>query len=655
MIVPPVDMTPSEWAEKNLSVPQGNARPGPLRFDSAPFQRGMLNALIEPGIRRITYDTGAQIGKTLITQVIVGYSIAHTSSSMIYTAPTESDIGIFLNSKLRPMLNTCKSVRERVSKPRGRSGVNNSKLITFTGGSLVFAWAKSPRTLRGRSAPLIICDEIDAYQATAEGNPLELVAQRAASYGDKAVVITASTPTIKGESNVETEYLAGDQRRWYWACPHCDHPQIFKWGQVHWMGRKSSGIEDAALDLEEGTIHDESTAAYACESCGVLLTDVERITAVREAEEKGLGWKATKPFKGHASFHIPELASTFRMLKHIVRSYLDKLNSDSLSTFCNVSLAETYEFQGESADPTALSARVEEYSAELPRGVQVLTAGVDVQADRIEVEVVGFNQSSESWSIDYQIFWGDPDTQDPWDELFEYLDRPFIHESGMSMHISGVCVDTGGANTQSVYGQLRGKSKRRIFGIKGVSGWDRPFVSSPSRKQSGKDVRKIDLFTVGVDPIKSYLTRKLAVQRPGSGYAHFPLGRDLDYFQQLTSEQLFSFQVKGKTYHEWRKVRPRNEALDCRVYAIAALYLIKPSYRGIQSQIESYTASSNAMAPMVKTTVAPVVIPIATPELHSEVHPIKIDPGANLKPTTKTKSSRTTVFRPRSQSWVTGY
>ncbi len=606
-LVPPANLLPSEWAEANVRIPVGNAKPGPIRFDNAPYQRGMLDVVKEPGIRRADYMTGAQLGKTTIQQCITGYFIAHEPRSQIFVQPTQGDVQTFQETKLRPMLDANPAISSKMAKQRGREGVNNSRIISYIGGWLMFSWAGSPKTLRGRSAPITQADEVDGMEATTEGDPVELLSQRAATFGDDALSTRSSTPTIKGASRIETGFLEGDQRRYYVPCPHCEHPQYLKWENVSWTGRQSSGIDDAEEDMSRE--HFPETALYHCEACGAGWEDGERIAAIRNAEKLGHGWKAAKPFKGHASFHAPEMLSTFRRLRDIVQSYLDKLAVEDLQSFVNVSLAETYEEKGEKADPTGLKARAEDYRAEVPAGGLYLTAGIDQQMDRLEVEIVAWGLAEESWSVAYHVLWGSPEQGDVWDDLDDLLASTYQHESGAVLPISAALLDTGGSNgmTQAAYDYAKGKTGRRLFAGKGISGWGRPIVEKPQRKQSGKNSRKVDLFLVGVDEAKLIVMRRLAAtvgskQPGGPGYCHTPSDRDEDWYKQLTAEKLVTRYIKGQPVREWHKPdRARNEGLDCRVYAYAALKIMNPSFKRLaerMGQDAPVNAMRNRMPPM---------------------------------------------------------
>jgi phage terminase large subunit GpA-like protein len=589
-MVPPPDMLPSVWAERNVRIPIGNAIPGPISFDNAPLQRGILDAIKEMGMRRMDLMLAAQTGKTTVQQCITGYFIAHEPRSQIMAQPSEGDMLTFQETKLKPMLEANPAIAAKMAKPRGRAGVNNSRMISYIGGWLMFSWAGSPKTARGRSAPVTQADEVDGYDVTQEGDFLELLAQRSATFGDDRLDVRSSTPVDLETSRIYKGWLAGDQRRYYVCCPLCGHRQYFKWANVRWDGRQSTDVADAEKDF--GKDHEPTTARYLCDepTCGMLWGDGERIAAIRSAVKMGAGWIAAKPFKGHASFHAPEMASTFRRLRDIVQSYLDKLSLGDLQSFVNVSLGWPYA-AGDKADPDGLLARREEYAAQVPLGGLWLACGVDMQMDRLEFEVVAFGLGEESWSVHTGVLWGDPLNGDVWDDLDDLLHGYYVHETGAKLPISACLVDTGGTGgmTAAAYAWLQGKTGRRIFGIKGVPGWGRPIAEKPTRKQTGKKASKYaDLVRVGVDEAKLVIQRRLALQVQGPGFCHFPKEDDwnADYFKQLTAERLVTRYVKGAPVREWHKnERDRNERLDCRVYAYAAMKLMQPAFKRIAERM----------------------------------------------------------------------
>lgn len=594
-LIPPPEMLPSEWAEMNIKIPTGNAVPGPYRIHNAPYQREPMDMLLHPGCYRVSLMWGAQVGKTLLALCVQAYCIGASPRSQMMMQPSENDLGVWLETKFNPLAEDCKPVANAL----GSGTVDNKKMKGYPGGFMMFAWAGSPKTMRGRSAPTIVCDEVDGYERTNEGHPVSLLWQRSATFGDIRFLLDISTPTIKGESYIEKTYEAGDQRHFYVPCPHCDGHVLLEWEHVHWPGRQGNDDQNAKA-IEE---MEPDQAMFHCPDCGAGWTDGQRIAAIRKAESVGAGWKAKRAFNGHASYHLNELYSTFRKIPAIVRDYLDKLKTDDLQTFYNVSLAQTWDENGERADPDSLMGRREVYSDDgsfdVPAGGVYLTAGIDMQMDRLECEVVAWGMGEESWSLGYYVFWGDPLTPDPWDQLDDLLESSWIHESGATLRIMGACLDTGGTNgmTQAAYAYAKGRTGRRLFAIKGIAGWGRPIAERPSRKKSGRDVRKVDLWPLGVDEGKLIVTRRLNKADPGPGYCHFPEDRNEEWFNQLTAEKLVTRYVRGQPIREWKKPdRARNEAMDCRVYAYAALKINAPRLVKISEKLGLDTTN----APMEK-------------------------------------------------------
>ena len=270
-----------------------------------------------------------------------------------------------------------------------------------------------------------------------------------------------------------------------------------------------------------------------------------------------------------------------------------------------------------------------------------------MQQDRLEVEIVAWGHGEESWSVDYQVLWGDPLQGDVWEELEALLSGTWQHETGAHLPITAACVDTGGTGgtTQAAYEWLRGKTGRRIFGTKGVGGWGRPIVASPSRKRSGQRRRHVDLFLVGVDEAKLTVMRRLGVAAPGPGYCHFPEDRDEDWYRQLTAETLVTRYVKGFPVREWHKVRDRNEALDCRVYALAALKIASPSMKRAEERLMR-DAEAVEQAREQRSRAQPTEPPpVAQPQV--EKTPEVPDTAANKRP------RRARPVRPR--GWVNNW
>lgn len=559
---PKEKLLPSEWAERHVLIGASNARPGKISFREAPFQKGILDTIVDPKINRISVMSAAQIGKTMIALCVLGYFTEHEPMSQIMMQPTQPDLRKWLEGKFDPMVAANPILQKTYAKPRGREGVNNSEMKAFAGGILYLAWAGSQNSQRGISAPIICTDETDAYGNSEEGHPVNLLRQRSETFGEKRKLLELSTPTVKNKSWIEQAYLQGDQRKFWVICPHCSEKQTLEWKQVRWE-------ED-----------DVSTARMYCKKCDYGFNDTERIKLVRYAESDGGGWQPERETRNHASFQLSALYSPLRRLQDIVQNFIDvdsDVNQD-LSVFYNTVLGETYEHTGDTADEHELASRTEDYQ-QVPKGVKIITAAIDVQKERLECEVVGWGKDEERWNLDYQIFHGDTSDyrNDCYKNAIKYLSKGLACEGGGFMFVSGIGIDIG-YNAMTIYDVIHrhGRKMPPIFAVKGVGGWlrDEIVTTKPQIMPNGK--YRPPVHSLAVDKLKQVLMKRLNITEIGAGYCHFPHERSgTEYFKQLTSEVLMFNKTTGKW--KWQKKdADANEALDCAVYNYAVLHILSP-------------------------------------------------------------------------------
>ena len=347
-----------------------------------------------------------------------------------------------------------------------------------------------------------------------------------------------------------------DQRKYFVPCPFCNHKQWLQWGGIVWE-----------KDEQDKPIF--KTVAYKCEQCGKLIPEHHKTWMLENGE-----WRPTNPESpaNIAGFHLSSLYSPigWKSWVGIVKDFLEaKKNTITLKTWINTTLGECWEEGGETIKEDDLYARREAYGPKVPQEAAVLTAGIDVMDDRIEVECVAWGRGEESWSMAYKIFYGSPASPYPWDDLDKFLLQPWTHESGVPLRILSTCVDSGGHFTKQVYEFCRPREVRRVFAIKGSNESGRPLVSRPSLVANN-----VKLFHVGTDAAKETIFARLRMEGPGAGYCHFPMDYDQEYFLQLTAEKIVTKYNKGFPYREWQKIRARNDALDCRVYSMAALSIL---------------------------------------------------------------------------------
>lgn len=558
MAAPPPELTTSEWAdaERRLSS-EASAEPGRWRTDRAPYQRGILDAINDPSIDSVIVMSSAQVGKTEFLLNMIGYHVDYDPAPILLLQPTVEMAQAFSKDRLAPMVRDTPALKHKVRDSKSRDSGNTILHKSFPGGHITMAGANSPSSLASRPIRILLADEVDRYPVSAgsEGDPFNLAKKRTTTFWNKKIV-AVSTPTVKGASRIEALYEDSTQEQYCLPCPDCGALQPLRWRNI---------------------IFEE--VGHVCEECGVVNN--------QDAWHKQRGeWIAQAEHNNARGFHLNELVSPWRRWEQIIEDFKQaKKSPETLKTFVNTSLGETWEEEGETVDSTGLLARREDYDG-APEGVLVLTAGVDVQDDRLEVEVVGWGEGEESWNIDYRVIRGDPGQARVWKDLDDALSQDYQHDSGNTLHIAATCIDSGGHYTQQVYDYCKTRQHKRIFAIKGVGGAGRPIVSAPSKKGSGKSKRQVDLFTVGVDDAKGLIYAWLRICDQGAGYCHFPKERDEEYFAQLTAEKVITKFVKGFPRREWVKTRARNEALDVRVYALAALKILNPVYKALRKRFE---------------------------------------------------------------------
>lgn len=593
LLRPPPLLTVSQWAdaERKLSS-EASAEPGQWNTDRAPYQRGILDAVNDPACEEVCVMSSAQVGKTEIILNIIGYFVDNDPSPILVLQPTLEMAEAFSKDRLAPMIRDTPALRNKFAPVGARDSGNTLLHKMFPGGHVTMAGANSPASLASRPIRILLCDEVDRYPVSAgtEGDPVALGGKRTATFWNRKKV-KVSTPTLKGLSRIEAEYEDSTKEKYFLDCPSCGAAQPLSWDQL-----------------------DQTTCLLTCAN-----THCNAMHNQSEWQRQPGRWVAEKEHPFRRGFHLNELLSPWRTWRQIVTEYLEaKPYTERLKTWVNTSLGETWEDDGEQADPNSIMGRREKYGhdgIDCPAKVLILTAGVDVQRDRLEAECVGWGIGEESWSISNEVFWGNPDKAEVWDELTEWLNKAWIHENGHRLRISATCIDSGGSNTNAVYQYCKGKISARIFCIKGVGGAGRPIISAPSRRKTGKSQRPVELFTIGVDDAKSVVYSRLKLTEPGPGYCHFAHGiNDDEFFKQLTAEKCVTRYHRGYAKQEWVLARSnkRNEALDKRVYALASLKLQNVPWIRLAKRMA-------VVLPTVQAPQAPMTLPPDVPVTLAEV------------------------------------
>jgi phage terminase large subunit GpA-like protein len=600
--LPPPELRVSEFSDEHVMVTSGPLAGSHWQTSFAPYQRGILDAFHERGVEIVVVMGSSQWGKTACAVNVVAYHMAHDPCPIQVVEPTVDPMAKdFARNRLEPVIAATPILSDVVSKKRAKDASNTTLQKTFRGGSVTIGGANSASSLAARSTRLLVLDEIDRYPAElpGEGNTLAIALKRTTAYRSRRRILMLSSPTLVG-APIHTWHQRGDQRRYYVPCPMCDCMHPFEWVNLRWAER------------------DPSTARLHCPACDHPIDDAERVAILSRGE-----WRAEHPERADkriVSFHMWEAYSPMSSLFDIVSGFLAARtaqktgDASEMHTWQNTTLGEPIEpNQGTGVEPHVLLFRREQQQDDtLPAGVCCLTMGVDTQDDRLELLVFGWGPGEESWLVDRQVLPGDTSQPEPWDALDAVLDAPYQHPAGLQLFIQSACIDSAGHRTTMVYDYAHKKAARRVYAIIGRDG-QHPIVSSPSPKRWGRQERQVPLYTVGVDAAKSLFLSRLALTEKGAGFVHL-LMRDWcddELAAQLTSERLVMTWTKGVPHQVWKKIRPRNEGLDCAVYALAALRLLNPRL-GIMAE---------ALANMPKPPEAAPTAPLTSPQTPTPAPP----------------------------------
>lgn len=561
---PPPELTLSQWADcyRMLSA-ESSAEPGRWHTDKAPYQREIMDAIGDAHIRRVVIMCAAQLGKTELLLNILGYFMAYAPAPILVMQPTLDMGQTFSKDRLAPMIRDTPVLRGLVDV-KSRYAGNTILKKNFPGGHITIVGANSATGLASRPIKVLLADEVDRYPGSAgtEGDPLSLAQKRQTTFWDKKTVMV-STPVIKGHSRIETEYNQSTREEWNVPCPECGHYQPFVWANL---------IFDPD-DLQKEIV-------YKCERCGCVANEYRW----KQQSQQGR-FVAENHGAETRGFHLNTLASTFCGWKEIVQKFivakeqLDQGNPEGMKVWVNTELGETWEERGEQVEDTELFNRREIYDAVVPEEVLVLTAGVDVQDDRFEVEIVGWGVGKESWGIRYQKIYGDMLKEQVWEDLDAFLQTVWCKKDGTALRIISCCIDSGGHHTDQVYRFTKERYERGVWAIKGKGGAEVPYIRNPTTNNRVKT----PLFIIGVDAGKVLLYQRLRHNTKGPNYCHFPAneeaGYDETYFKGLTSEKMVVRFRKGRSVTVWElkdSKYKRNEPLDLRNYATAALEIANP-------------------------------------------------------------------------------
>ena len=602
-------ITVSTWADSyRILSSDSSAEPGKWNTARAPYQKEIMDAFTSDGVHKVVVQSAAQIGKSDIMLNVIARFAHIDPSPMMMIQPTIEMAQDFSKSRVAPMIRDTPILNELFFEDNKEAKTRNSNNTilnkVFPGGRLVMAGANSPAGLASRPIRLLLSDEVDRFPKSAgnEGDPIALAEKRMTTFWNYLEGLF-STPTIKGDSRIEVEYLNGTQEEWQHMCPNCKEYHLLRYSDMIVDSEKYLNKKKEIVAI----IH---SVKWCCPDCGFSFEENE----MKASNQKYVINNAPALKNGVRSFFINGFTSTWISWKDIMKEWLEAGDDPQRKkVVVNTRFGETFEETGCFDNENVFLARREYYNAELADGVLILTASVDVQDNRLEYEICGWGIGEECWGIKKGVIMGSPDTDKVWQELDLILDRTYHFKNGQGLIVARTFIDSGGHYSESVYKYCHKNMVKQRFAIKGSSVHGVPLIHKYGKSKKSPIVL---IVMLGTETGKQLVMERLAIEEIGQRYFHFPLddkdninitenlhtrGYDTIYFKGLISEKLVRRVKNGSVYMVWEHVnsKTRNEPLDLRVYNLACIKSINPDWE----QLSEVIAGNNTTKTKNKTKI----------------------------------------------------
>ncbi len=581
-MLPPREITVSQWADDNVVLSgAGAAERG--QWHTRPFQREPMDVLTPSHpCKQVVLMSAAQLLKTSVLINFLGFIADVDPGPVLVVEPRSEDAKALSKDRVAPLFRNTPCLRGKIAAVKSRDANNTTMHKVFTNGSghITFTGAISPSGLAMRPIRYLLMDEVDRYPASAgsEGDPVSLAVRRTGEFEHNKKIIMCSTPTIDGQSRIQQAWIESDQREYFVPCPLCNHFQVLMLGD---------GTGGGLVWPED----DPEKAAYRCEHCREQIQHHHKGWMV----ERGV-YRAQNPASPIPGFRVSQLISPKRAWGTIATEFVAaKKAPETLKAFMNTVLAELWAERGAAPEWEKVYLRREQYELGIvPVNGLFLVAGVDVQDDRLEVEIKAYGRGKESWSVDYRVIQlpdqsGQPlKTSSPevWQELEALLAKDWPHAAGGTMPIMAMAIDSGfrpqmvydfaAHHPQPAHGPAgdRIDAPRTVIPTKGTPNAFK-LIASVSGTDAARKRQGVRIWSIGTHWAKQEFYDWLRLELPTdpdetfpAGYQHYAYG-DPDFYKGLCSESRVVRALSGKV--EWVKdPAVRNEPLDVAVLCRAA-------------------------------------------------------------------------------------
>lgn len=582
--VPP-PMTLEEWAREHFYLSKESSYVE-QNWVPWPFQRAILACIGNDDIREVDFKKSARVGYTKMLLAAVGYFAEHKRRNQALWQPTDGDSDEFVKTELDTMLRDVKVMRKAMPAHISRHKDNTLAQKKFLGCLLHTRGGTAARAYRRISVDVALLDELDAFDRDVEkeGDPVTLAAKRVEGATFPKLVV-GSTPGLAGFSLIDERSQAADLRVKYAVpCPDCGEFHVLVWGGKD----ETTGFKWLKDDPE--------SVRHVCPHCTSMISQAQYLAVADQGRWQSADGSVTIDAAGvfrnaagdviaplsHVAFHVWTAYSPLVAWSKLVEEFIDAYERaqagdiTKLKAFTNTTLGETWALEQEKTDADQLKNRADGYKfGTVPMGCVRLLAGGDTQDNRVEITVWGYGRGCRKWHIDHKIFYGNPDEDQVWQDVAEYLwETEFEHAGGGKLKIYGTAIDSGGHKTQAVYSFVHTQAAlgRKVYAVRGRSGREKHIKDGASKVEinwRGKTMKRgLILWQVGTNLAKDLIYGRLQITKPGPGYMHFSKDGSDEYFAQMAGEARVERVTANGKESRWTALRKRVEAWDCTVYAV---------------------------------------------------------------------------------------
>lgn len=534
---------------------------------------------------------------------IAGQRLDDDPAPGIYVGPTRTFVETQIEPRFMSMVRSAVWSEEpggvkRPSLAQKVSAAKSADLKTkkvISGVTVRFGWAGSPTELAAMSAAWGQIDELDRMKGSVagEGDPVVLVAARGKNFPDFTLVVT-STPLM---GNVETYvhpdtgiehwqvadaediesrtwrlWQEGTRFEWAWPCPDCGEYFVPRLKHLKWPPDLPPPVAGRLARL-------------CCPRCGSLIEDREKAAMnaaglyiapgqwVEDGEVHG-----DPPDAKIASFWASGLCSPWKPWEDQAEEYISAARGGDLDTLqgvVNTGFGELFRtIDGEARPWEAVAALREDYGFdEVPHRAPLITAGVDVQGDRLYFVVRAWAARHESWLVRHGALHGETANPDAgaWLALEQLLTRDFSGRHIMMMAVDTAYNPSDGSQYDHAVQAFARRHHDRVMATWGRDQLTKPIsMSEIDVSVNGRVIKRgLKLWNVHTDYMKGFLSARLGWPKGEPGAFHLPADTTDEYCRQMTSERRVMSR-SGKP--SWLRVRRSNHYWDCEVMAYAAAY-----------------------------------------------------------------------------------